>query len=146
MHTLFEPGERGFLLTDIGRLIHKAFEQRAEALGYTRAHWRILAYLQQEPGMMQAVLAERLEVEPITLSRHLDRMEADRLVERRGDPRDRRVKRVYLLPEAEMQLAELRKVRNEIVEAIFTEVSEDDVAHIKKVLTTVRRNLMDKVK
>lgn len=146
MHTLFEPGERGFLLTDIGRLIHKAFEQRAEALGYTRVQWRILALLAKSPGMMQAALAEQMKVEPITLSRHLDRMEADGVLERRGDPRDRRIKRLFLLPKADIQLEELRKMRNEIVEAIFTEVPEQDVESIRKVLTAVRRSLIEKVK
>ncbi len=37
-----------------------------------------------------------LEIEPITLVRLLDKLEAAGLVERRPDPNDRRVRRLYL--------------------------------------------------
>ena len=146
MHTLFEPTERGFLLTDIGRLIHKVFEQRASALGYSRPQWRILAYLGNNPGMMQAQLAERMEIEPITLSRHLDRMETEGVLERRGDPRDRRVKRLFLTEKADKQLVELRAVRDDIVNAIMVEIPEKEVEHLRTILSGVRRNLMEKLK
>lgn len=143
MHKLLEFGERGFLLTDIGRLIHKVFEQKASGLGYIRPHWQILAHLTQTPGMMQATLADHLEMEPITLSRHLDRMEGEGVVERRLDPKDRRVKRLYLTPRADEQMVELVTVRDEVVTAIFRSVPKEHEETIRKVLQEIRRNLME---
>lgn len=145
MHTLLEPGERGYLLTNIGRLLYRAFEQRAEAHGYVRVQWTVLAHLNRSAGMTQAQLAQLMEVEPITLSRHLDRMEQDRAVERRGDPRDKRVKRLHLTARGQEQLAELKRLRDDVLAAVFAGVPAEQEETFKKVLDDIRRNLMDKV-
>ena len=146
MHTLFEPGERGFLITDIGRLIHKAFEQRAVARGYSKFRWQILAYLSLNPGTMQVALANHMEVEPITLSRYLDRLEADGVLERRNDIKDRRVKRLYMTAKAQEQLRELQAIRDEIVTALYLQVCAEESERLKEVLSGVRCNLLEMMK
>ena len=75
--------EVGFVLHDLGRLMRKRFEQRATPLGFTRSQWLVLLHLAKVEGIHQAGLAEILEMEPITLVRILDRLEARGLVERR---------------------------------------------------------------
>ncbi|MBV9117137.1 MAG: MarR family transcriptional regulator, partial [Acetobacteraceae bacterium] len=62
----------------------------------TRAQWAILIWLERQPGISQKELAELLEVEPITVARLIDRLEARGMVERRPDPRDRRIWRLHL--------------------------------------------------
>ena len=64
----------------------------------TRAQWAILIWLERQPGLSQKELAEILEVEPITVARLIDRLEERGMVERRPDPRDRRIWRLHLLP------------------------------------------------
>ena len=88
----------GFLLNDVARLLRKRFEQRARAeeLGLTRAQWQVLANLARREGINQSALAQHLDLEPITLVRILDRLEASGLVERRADPRDRRARNLFL--------------------------------------------------
>lgn len=146
MHTLFEAGERGFIITDIGRLIHKVFEQRVTALGYGKSHWQVLAYLAQNPGTMQATLANHMEVEPITLSRHLDRLENDGVVERRSDMKDRRVKRLYLTAQGEVQMCTLKTVRDEIVNTIHGCLEPEEAERIREGLVNVRYRLLDMLK
>jgi MarR family transcriptional regulator, transcriptional regulator for hemolysin len=51
-------------------------------------------------GTNQACLADLLELQPITLTRLVDRLEAAGWVERRADPADRRVPRLYLTAKA----------------------------------------------
>lgn len=86
----------GFLLHDTARLMRRDFERRSRSSGLTRAQWAVLAYLARSEGTSQAALADTLEIEPITLVRLLDRLESAGWVERRPDPTDRRVRRLYL--------------------------------------------------
>ena len=90
----------GFILNDTARLLRKRFEQRARHLGLTRAQWQAIAYLARNEGIQQSALAEILEIEPITLGRTLDRLEAADLIERRRHVADRRVWLLHLKPKA----------------------------------------------
>ena len=90
----------GFLLHDVSRLLRKRFDRRARALGLTRAQWRVLAHLAPRQGINQSALADILEVENITLGRHIDRLEDTDWVERQSDPDDRRAWCLFLAGEA----------------------------------------------
>ena len=88
------------LLPQACRLPSLEVAREARAHGLTRAQWAILDILEQTPSLTQREIAERLEVEPITVARTLDRLAARNLVERRPDPRDRRCWRVHLTTQA----------------------------------------------
>src|SRR5260221_11485482 len=90
----------GFLLYDAARLYRRDFERRAKQLGLTRAQWSVLAHLARNEGTNQAAAADVLEIEPITLVRLLDRLEASGWVESRADPNDRRARLLYLTDKA----------------------------------------------
>lgn len=100
----------GFLLGDVARLMRRRFDARSEELGLTRAQWRVLAQLRRREGINQSTLAELLEVEPITMGRHIDRLVTKGLVERRPDPKDRRVWRLYLNSEVQPVLDSMREI------------------------------------
>ena len=68
----------GFLLNDAARLMRKDFERRTRSLGLTRAQWQALFHLARNEGCNQVTLADLLEVEPITLARVVDKLEAER--------------------------------------------------------------------
>jgi len=86
----------GFLLNDLTRRYVLRFEQRARAIALTLPQCKVLVRLQKNEGASQARLAELAEVDPMTMVRILDRMEADGLLERRFDPADRRARCLYL--------------------------------------------------
>ena len=87
----------GFLLHDVSRLMRKNFKRRGvEGMALTQTHLRVLAHLSRNEGLNQAALADILEIQPITLTRLIDRLEEDDLVERRRDPDDRRAQRLFL--------------------------------------------------
>src|ERR1041385_2526707 len=92
--------EVAFLLNDVGRLLRTYADQRARQFGMTRAQWAVLARLQRHEGLKQSELAEMLDLQPITLTRLLDRLCANGLIERRADPEDRRANRLFLTPAA----------------------------------------------
>ena len=102
----------GFLLHDTARLLRRDFERRSKGTGLTRAQWAVLAYIARNEGSSQAALADMLEIEPITLVRLLDKLEAAGLVERRPDPSDRRVARVAATARGSELLAQFRSRSN----------------------------------
>ena len=107
-----------FLLHDVARTMRTRADQRARTRGMTRAQWVILARLERQPGLTQNEMAAIVEVEPITIARLVDRLEARELVVRKADPRDRRVWRLHLTPAAAPILREIAKYRAEIHEVI----------------------------
>src|SRR5947207_5167463 len=130
------------VLHDVARLLRTRFDQRARARGMTRAQWIILARLSRQPGLSQNELAGICEVEPITVGRLVDRLEARGFVERRSDPTDRRIKRLHLLPAAQPILEEISSYRETLLSEITEGLSEnaraamiDALLHIKNRLT-----------
>ena len=90
--------EFAFFINDVARMLRTYADQRARQLGMTRAQWAVMARLEHAEGLKQSELAEMLDLQPITLTRLVDRLCANGLIERRPDPNDRRAKR--LLPDA----------------------------------------------
>jgi DNA-binding MarR family transcriptional regulator len=107
-----------FLLYDVARTMRTRADQRARARGMTRAQWVILARLERQPGLTQNEMASIVEVEPITIARLVDRLEARGLVVRKADPRDRRVWRLHLTPDVAPILREISKYRAELHDLI----------------------------
>src|SRR5665213_918042 len=64
------------LLHDVARFLRTRSDQLARARGMTRAQWIILARLARQPGLSQNELATICEVEPITIGRLVDRLDA----------------------------------------------------------------------
>src|SRR6478736_3659625 len=108
--------DRDFLLVmhDVARLMRTRFDQWARAYGLTRAQGVILVRLSRQPGLSQNELAALCEVEPITVGRLVDRLEARGLLERRADPSDRRIRRLHLLPASEPILAKIHDYKAQL--------------------------------
>lgn len=113
-----------FLLNDVARLLRVDADKRARAHGMTRAQWGILIWLERQPGISQKELAELLEVEPITVARLIDRLEARGMVERRPDPRDRRIWRLHLSQPAHLMLREINQQRAEMAEMVTAGIED----------------------
>jgi len=107
-----------FLLHDVARLLRVDADKRARSHGMTRAQWGILIWLDRQPGISQKELSELLEVEPITVARLIDRLQARGMVERRPDPRDRRIWRLHLLGPARDVLGEIEEQRAEMTRMV----------------------------
>jgi DNA-binding MarR family transcriptional regulator len=97
----------GFLVADLARLIRRSMDRRLQSLGLTQAQWRAIVHLSRSEGMTQAALAESLEIQPITLTRLIDRMESAGWVERRMHPLDRRAVQLYLTSQSQPILEQL---------------------------------------
>jgi DNA-binding MarR family transcriptional regulator len=134
MQTLpFEIGETAHAL-------RKAFDRRAVGMGVTRAQWKVLFRLEREPGLRQIELADMLDIEPITLSRIVDRLEEAELVERVADPADRRAWRLHVTARAQPLIAKLHALADEMIGEAFAGIDPEEIAVTRKVLGRVREN------
>jgi DNA-binding MarR family transcriptional regulator len=134
METLpFEVGETAHAL-------RKAFDRRAVGLGVTRAQWKVLFKLTRYPGLRQTELADMLDIEPITLSRIVDRLEESALVERVADPADRRAWRLHVTTTAQPLVEKLRALAAEMTANAFAGIDPKDIEITRQVLGRVREN------
>lgn len=132
----------GFLVGDVARLLRRNFNRRAQALGLSQAQWRALAYLARQQGVSQASLADRLEIQPITLVRLLDRLQAAGLVTRRPDPHDRRAFRLYLTDRAQPLLARMWSIAAQTREQALAGMPIQRQRMLMKSLQHLRQNLL----
>jgi DNA-binding MarR family transcriptional regulator len=132
----------GFLIHDVARLLRRNFNRGVQALGLTQTQWRAIAQLSRNEGINQVTLADILEIQPISLVRLLDRMQASGLIERRPDPRDRRAMRLYLTPAAEPILATLRKQAAETHRQALGAMPEEGHEQLIEALRTLKCNLL----
>jgi MarR family transcriptional regulator for hemolysin len=107
----------------------------------TRAQWAVLARLDRTQGLKQCELAEILDVQPITLTRLLDRLCDNGVIERRPDPADRRVKRLYLTPAAKPVLEQLGNLGEELLGTALAGLDGPVVAQMLANLSVVKENL-----
>jgi MarR family transcriptional regulator, transcriptional regulator for hemolysin len=133
----------GFLLHEVARLLKKRFEQHARGSGLTRSQWQVLTYLDRNEGINQSRLAGLLDVEPITLSRIVDKLQSFRLIERQPDPTDRRVWTLHLTPAARPKLTEVHKLGDLMSSEALAGVPDADRLHLQKTLQTLKSNLTD---
>ena len=92
-------------------------------------------------GLKQSELAEMLDLQPITLTRLLDRLCAGGLIERRPDPNDRRANRLYLTPAGRPLLERLGVLGEELMATALAGVDRAAVERMVAALATMKENL-----
>jgi DNA-binding MarR family transcriptional regulator len=130
----------------LGRLIRTEADKRARAHGMTRAQWTILINLERQPGLLQKELAEIIEVEPITVARLVDRLEARGMVERRGDPTDRRCWRLHLTDASRPLMSEIDHQLNDLATICLAGMDDSVTAKLQVLLATMRESMAAEVR
>jgi MarR family transcriptional regulator for hemolysin len=127
-----------FQLVETSRLLRTYVDQRARQHGTTRAQWGVLSRLRRAEGLNQAALAEQMDLQPISLTRLVDRLEQQKLVERREDAADRRVRLLHLTPEGRELVEGLDTVRGEIAGEVLAGVDDAAIVAALETLGTIR--------
>jgi MarR family transcriptional regulator for hemolysin len=130
-----------FLISDVGRLLRTYADQKARAFGMTRAQWAVLLRLERREGLKQSDLAEALDLQPITLTRLVDRLCDNGLIERRADPSDRRAKRLYLTAAARPLIDRIADRIEELSETVLAGIEPAEVDRMLSKLGLARENL-----
>jgi MarR family transcriptional regulator, transcriptional regulator for hemolysin len=133
----------GYLLADASRLLRRRFEQESRDLPMTSAQLQIVARLARNEGISQAALAALLDIEPMTLSRHVDRMEVAGLVIRQPDPGDRRARQLFTTDLGRTLLAPMRERAEVVYDEALTGLGADERAALHAALQLVVENLSE---
>jgi DNA-binding MarR family transcriptional regulator len=134
-----------FTLGEVFRLVRAYADKEAARYGITRAQWAVLAKVERSEGMKQQELAEQMEMQPITLTRLIDKLCDNGWIERRGDETDRRVNRLYLKKAARPLLGKLAGLRSELTATALEGISPQDAQRMLTQLQTIKDNVKNAI-
>jgi len=132
-----------FALFEVQRMLRLYADKQARRYGLTRAQWAVLAKLERTEGLKQTEIADLMEMQPITLTRLIDKLCDAGLIERRSDDSDRRVNRLYLTKAARPLMAKLAVLRSEITQAALAGLSNADTHRLVDDLESIKDNIRE---
>ena len=125
----------GLLLERAGRVVGERLSRSIGREGITSDHWRVLRHLADEAGHTMGEIAERLEMNPPTLTKLIDRMVGKSLVQRAADPEDSRRVLVYVTDAGLALLQELQSKVDRHHAALQTLLGERNARQLERLLT-----------
>src|ERR1700754_3095247 len=134
-----------FTLGEVTRMVRAWADREAVRYGITRAQWAVLGKIERNEGMKQSELAEQMEMQPITLTRLIDKLCDNGFIERRGDENDRRVNRLYLKKAARPLLGKLASLRSELTATALEGINPADAHRRLAQLETVKENVRNAI-
>lgn len=140
-NNLKDSATLGYLISEVGKLFKRRFEEEARVHGITLPQWRTLAVISRSEGTTQAALAAAIDSDPMTMSGILDRLEKRGLVERFPDPRDSRAKAARLTAAGTEMVSTAREVGMGIYRQSMEGISVTQQQRLAVALTRVRDNL-----
>ncbi|UVI33725.1 MarR family transcriptional regulator [Paenibacillus spongiae] len=97
----------------------------------------LLTRLLEHDGLSQKELAMKMNVKPATLTVMINRMAKNGLVERRSDPADQRVSRVYLTESGRKAAVDVKEAVERLEERSFSRFSEEEKAVFRHMLQRI---------
>jgi DNA-binding MarR family transcriptional regulator len=137
-----EPESLDFLLVQICRLHHARAHTHLDALGLYCGQPPLLHALWGQEGLAHGELAARLHVQPATVTKMLKRMEKAGFIERRPDPEDQRVSRVYLTDAGRAIQMEVKQVWRTLEDETFREFTLEERVLLRRFFLQMRENLL----
>jgi MarR family transcriptional regulator, transcriptional regulator for hemolysin len=132
-----------FALFEVQRMLRLYADKQARRYDLTRAQWAVLAKLERTEGLKQTEIADLMEMQPITLTRLIDKLCDAGLIERRSDDTDRRVNRLYLTKAARPLMAKLAVLRGEITQTALASLSNADTHRLVDELESIKDNVRE---
>ena len=135
----------GFLIHDVSRLRRTAFDQRMKPLGITRSQWWVLTGVSRhgDEGITQTELANVLDLGKVALGRLIDRLEHRDFIERRTDPNDRRINRVYVTRRGNDVLSKMVKIGMDMNAKVMKGISLARQHMFAETLHDMKANLIE---
>lgn len=131
----------GTLFQDISRKLWGRFELRTAEHGLSAAQWRLLGHVLRDGPSTQIALASLLGVEPISVSRLIDRMEQQGWVRREAHPEDRRARIVVATDRARAVGPAVRTIAEELYDEALAGLDEDERRALHSALLKITENL-----
>jgi len=126
-----------FLLAQVGAHAASQFAERLRKLKLVPQHAGILRILNSTPGITQQALAATLEMVPSRLVVLVDDMEQRGLIERRGNPEDRRRYALHVTEKGYSTLEAISRIAREHSQALLAAISEDEQQQLAMLLQRI---------
>jgi DNA-binding MarR family transcriptional regulator len=132
----------GQLLSQVCRLTAYQMRLKMERVGLHRAQGPALFFLWHHEGTPQSEIARSLHLTAASVTNMLQRMERDGWIERKPDPGDQRVSRVYLTEKAKALHAEAQASFRELDEEIVDVLDADEQTTFRRLLGKIHAQLI----
>ncbi len=133
----------GSHLQDASRRLWARFEHRTSAHGLSSAQWRLLGHLLRDGPSTQTMLATHLGVEPISVSRLIDRMVEAGWVQREAHPRDRRAHVITASAKAQAIAPDVRTIAETLYDEALSGLTDAERRAFHMGLLKIIENLQD---
>lgn len=140
---IVEDTTLGHLIHMIGRMQVMRADQGMERMGLHRGQARLLLILSDHEGITHSEIAEKLDISPAAATKVIKRMEAKRYLQRRPDPKDERVSRVYLQEDGWALIHQIRDVFRQVDQMLLRDFSPEELRLLRQPLERMHQNLLD---
>jgi MarR family transcriptional regulator for hemolysin len=121
-----------------GRRWRALIDEHLRQMGHSASRMEAMASIAYAPaGTTQIQIAKRIGIEGPTLTRTLDMLEADGLVERMADPNDRRNKHVKLTRAGHEALGAMFKVTDRLRAVLIAGIAPSEIAQADRFLKDI---------
>lgn len=132
----------GFVVYSASKSFQKAFDiELRNKIGITITQSKVIFTLYLHSGLTQRELADKIGVESPTLVPIIDKMEDDGYVQRKLDPQDRRIKRVYTTSKTDLLWDSMMECATHLRKVSIKEVSEQEIKLALGVVKKITENL-----
>jgi MarR family transcriptional regulator, transcriptional regulator for hemolysin len=126
----------------VARRWRSLLDERLRLIGQSSARMEALAAIINSPSLSAQVdIAKRLRIEGPTMTRMLDTLEADGLVERLPDPADRRTKQLRLTPAGEQVLEDVFAIADALRDRLLDGVAPERLDELNELLVMLTERL-----
>lgn len=126
----------------VARRWRSLLDERLRLIGQSSARMEALAAIINSPALSAQVdIAKRLRIEGPTMTRMLDTLEKDGLVERLADPVDRRTKQLRLTEEGEAVLEGIFEIADEQRDRLLDGLPSEKIDELNAILVTLTERL-----
>lgn len=137
----FEMDSVNFTFSQVVRLHHQRAHHLMGDLGLHPGQNPIMFMLWRKDGRSQKEFAERLNLKPATITVMLKRMEKAGMLERKTDPEDLRVSRVYLTDKGWNLRFQIEEIMKKVDEECLSGFTNEEKMLLRRFLLHMRDNL-----
>ncbi len=129
----------GFLLNDLSKMVTQIWDSRMKHANLTRSQWRAIGHVSRTPGITQIDLAEALGVGRMAVTGIVDRLEKKKLLTRKLDSSDRRVKKIYCTTKARKLLPSMQNVGDIVLKDMTADLTDRQLQQLISGLQKMQR-------
>lgn len=143
MHKKYEDDTLESLLIQVTHLHFKRMRKHLQEIGLYKGQPRLLSLLWEKDGRTQKELAEKMNIEPATLTKMVTRMENSGFVYRKTDQEDMRISRIYLSQAGYEIKKEVDNINETLSQECFTGFTMEERIILRRLLIQVKENLLN---